>query len=178
MKISDWKGMIEMERKQKNTFFSIHPKSPIPPGKQKEFKGLHYYSPNPNYRFELRLFEHSEKKKVKMRYTRGEEQEFLLWGEFRFTIHDQLCVLQAYKRDLEKEGLFIPFKDGTSGSETYAAGRYLDLQPERDLSADGKWILDFNKAYNPWCAYSKKYTCPLIPSENWLEVSIKAGEKI
>ena len=67
--------------------------------------------------------------------------------------------------------------DVTSGKETYSAGRDLDLEPDRDRTAEGKWILDFNKAYNPWCVYSEDYTCPLVPPENWLEVPIRAGEK-
>jgi uncharacterized protein (DUF1684 family) len=75
------------------------------------------------------------------------------------------------------ERLFILFKDATSGKETYGAGRYLDLEAERDHTPDGRWILDFNRAYNPWCVYSKDYTCPLVPRENWLEVAIPAGEK-
>ena len=72
---------------------------------------------------------------------------------------------------------WVPFRDKTSGKETYGAGRYLDLEPERQRTAEGKWILDLNRAYNPWCAYSEAYTCPFIPPENWLEVPIRAGEK-
>ena len=73
------------------------------------------------------------------------------WGEFRFRIGDSECTLQAYKSDPYEERLFIPFKDATSGKETYGAGRYLDYQGER--TPEGKWILDLNRAYNPWCAY-------------------------
>lgn len=175
--ISEWKELLEMERRQKNTFFSIHPQSPIPPEKREGFEGLHYYPPDSDYRFELTLYEHPEKKKVEMVYTRGEEQEFTKWGEFRFKIDSQQRVLQAYKSDPAKEGLFVPFKDATNGKETYGAGRYLDLDPQRDLTTEGKWILDFNRAYNPWCAYSESYTCPFVPPENWLKVPICAGEK-
>ena len=65
----------------------------------------------------------------------------------------------------------------TSGKETYGAGRYLDLEADKDLTEEGKWILDFNKAYNPWCAYSEDYACTFTPPENWLKVPIYAGEK-
>jgi len=109
--------------------------------------------------------------------TKGQEREFLRWGEFRFTIGGEEQALQTYKSDPEEKRLFVPFKDATSGKETYGAGRYLDLEPESDLTPDGKWVLDFNKAYNPWCVYSKDYTCPVVPRENWLEVAIPAGEK-
>jgi uncharacterized protein (DUF1684 family) len=87
------------------------------------------------------------------------------------------CALQAYKSDPADDRLFVPFRDKTSGDETHGAGRYLDLEPERHLTADGTWILDFNEAYNPWCAYSDAYACPLVPPENWLPVPVWAGEK-
>ncbi len=177
MEISEWKERIQMEREQKDTFFSIHPQSPIPFNKREEFKGLDYYPPDPDYRFELKLNEYPEKRKIKMSYTRGEEQEFIRWGEFRFKIGGQEQVLQAYKSSPEEERLFVPFRDATSGKETYGAGRYLDLEAERHHTAEGKWVLDFNKAYNPWCAYSEKYTCPFVPPDNWLEVPMRAGEK-
>ena len=86
-------------------------------------------------------------------------------------------VLQAYRSDAEEEQLFIPFKDATSGQETYGAGRYLDLNAARNRTTDGKWILDLNGAYNPWCVYSEDYTCPFVPQENWLAVPVRAGEK-
>lgn len=86
-------------------------------------------------------------------------------------------MLQAYKRDVEEEQLFVPFRDATSGQETYGAGRYIDLDAARDRSADGKWVLDFNRAYNPWCVYSEDYTCPFVPQENQLAVPVCAGEK-
>lgn len=177
MEVSEWKELLKMEREQKDTFFSIHPQSPIPVEERGEFEGLDYYPPDPDYRFELELHEHPEKEKIKMSYTNGEEKEFLRWGEFRFKISGQQQVLQAYKSESEEERLFIPFRDETSGKETYGAGRYLDLEPQKNQTRQRKWILDFNRAYNPWCAYNKKYTCPFVPPENWLKVPIHAGEK-
>jgi uncharacterized protein (DUF1684 family) len=177
MKIHEWKGRLKMEREQKDTFFSIHPQSPIPLEEREKFKGLDYYPPNPDYRFELKLHEHSEKKRIKMSYTRGEEKEFLRWGELRFEIGGKEQVLQAYKSSPEEERLFVPFRDATSGKETYGAGRYLDLEPQIHLTVKRKWIIDFNRAYNPWCAYSEDYACPFVPPENWLKVPICAGEK-
>ena len=112
-----------------------------------------------------------------MAYTKGQERDFLRWGEFRFKVSDREQTIQVYKSDPAEERLFILFKDATSGKETYGAGRYLDLESDRDQTAEGKWILDFNKAYNPWCVYSENYTCPLVPPENRLEVPIYAGEK-
>lgn len=172
---SEWKKRIEMEREQKDTFFSIHPGSPVPMEERAHFEGLKYYPPDPEYRFELKLFEHLEKRKVTMAYTKGDEQEFVGSGEFRFQIGQKRLVLQAYKGSDQKDNLFVPFKDATCGKETYGAGRYLDL--DRDRIPEGKWVVDFNRAYNPWCAYSEQYTCPFVPPENWLEVQIRVGEK-
>lgn len=177
MEISEWKALVEREREMKDTFFAQHWQSPIPAKDRLRFQGLDYYPPDPDYRFELELHEHAEKKAVRMTYTKGNEGDFLRWGEFRFSIGGKEQAVQAYKSDPGAERLFILFRDATSGVETYGAGRYLDLDSERDRTAEGKWLLDFNKAYNPWCVYSEDYTCPLVPQENWLEVAIYAGEK-
>ena len=178
MEISEWKAKIEKEREVKDRFFrSRYPGSPIPFEDRAKFKGLDYFPPDPAYRFELELHEHEEKRAVRMAYTKGQERDFLRWGEFRFKVSDQEQTIQVYKSDLAEERLFILFRDATSGKETYGAGRYLDPKSDRDQTAKGKWILDFNKAYNPWCVYSENYTCPLVPSENRLEVPIYAGEK-
>jgi len=177
MEISEWKANLERARERKDAFFAQHWQSPIPAQDRPRFKGLEYYPPDPSYRFELELYKHPEKQAVRMAYTKGNEQDFLRWGEFRFKIAGKEQALQAYRSNPQEEMLFVPFRDATSGKETYGAGRYLDLEPERDRTQEGKWILDFNKAYNPWCVYSEAYTCPFVPMGNWLEVSIQAGEK-
>jgi uncharacterized protein (DUF1684 family) len=177
MAIDAWRAQIERGRREKDVFFAGHWQSPIPPEERSGFGGLDYYPPDPDLRFEIELHEHEERKAVRMAYTKGEERDFIRWGEFRFRIGGEECVLQAYKSDSEEEQLFIPFRDATSGQETYGAGRYLDLNAVRNRTADGKWILDFNRAYNPWCVYSEQYTCPYVPQENWLTVSVRVGEK-
>lgn len=177
MKISKWGNEIKMERKQKDIFFSSHPQSPIIAEETLGFEGLVYYPPDQKYRFELELHEHATKDTVNVQDTQGNERQFLRWGEFRFNIQDKECTLQAYKSDPSEERLFMPFKDATSGKETYGAGRYLDLESNQHQTKEGKWVLDFNKAYNPWCAYSENYACPFTPPENWLDVPLYAGEK-
>lgn len=107
---------------------------------------------------------------------KGNIREFLRWGEFQFKVGNEMSTIQAYKSNSEEERLFIPFRDVTSGKETYGAGRYLDLEL-KNFTKNDEWILDFNKAYNPWCAYSKDYACPFVPPENWLKTPIYAGEK-
>jgi len=177
MEITEWSNMIQEEREHKNVFFSSSYNSPIPLAQRRFFKELDYYPPNPDYRFVIELHEHDKKKMLKIEDTKGNEREFFRWGEFRFKIENKECSLQAYKGDPQEDRLFVPFRDKTSGNETYGAGRYIDLDYEEHYTTEGKWILDFNKAYNPWCAYSENYACPYIDPENWLDVPVRAGEK-
>jgi uncharacterized protein (DUF1684 family) len=100
----------------------------------------------------------------------------LRYGYFDFKVGDQICKLQVYRlEDASGVGasLFIPFRDSTSGQETYAAGRYIDLKE----NTSGVYDLDFNRAYNPYCAYNSEFSCPIPPAENTLRVAIRAGEK-
>ena len=87
----------------------------------------------------------------------------------RFDVAGERVALIAYEQGDE---LFIPFRDATSGKETYGAGRYVEAEP----LGGGRFTLDFNRAYNPYCAYNDAWRCPLPPSENWLAVAIRAGE--
>lgn len=126
----------------------------------------------------LELHEYDEKKTLRMETTHSNKQKYVRWGEFRFELDGKEHALKVYKHNLRDGQLFVPIRDATSGKETYGAGRYLDLEPERHLVGEGRWILDFNEAYNPFCAYSEAYTCPLVPPENWLDIPMYAGEKI
>jgi uncharacterized protein (DUF1684 family) len=179
LNVPEWKARLEREREEKNRFFILDPRSPIPREERSSLvgKGLSYFPLDQNLCFELTLNEHKEKKKIIVGTSRDGEREFIRWGEFRFEANGKHCVLQAYRSNRPEKNLWVPFRDETSGKETYGAGRYLDLEPEKQHTAEGKWILDFNRAYNPWCAYSEAYTCPFIPSENQLQVLIRAGEK-
>ena len=99
-------------------------------------------------------------------------------GEFRFALMGSPQRLTAYRianaRGETAEGLFVPFLDATTGTETYGAGRYLDLEPDDD----GTWTLDFNFAYHPSCVYDPRFSCPLTPSENRLGLRVAAGERL
>jgi uncharacterized protein (DUF1684 family) len=141
------------------------------------FEGLRYYPLDPSYRFELELHEHDEKRVVRVQTTHGGERELLQWGEFRFEIGEQACRLQAFKTHPGQERLLVPFQDGTSGLETYGKGRFLDLELKIHRTSEGRWILDFNEAYNPWCEYSDDFVCPFAPSQNWLNPPVRAGER-
>jgi len=172
----NYETRLREEREEKDRFFAEHPQSPIPADEREAFDGLAYFPPDPDYRFELPLAEHGEKEPVSVETTQEGEQEYLRWGEFAFEVGGEAVALQAYKSDPGEDRLWVPFRDDTSGEETYGAGRYLDLEAE-DRTAGGDWILDLNRAYNPFCAYSDAYECPLIPMENWLDIRIEAGER-
>ena len=177
MDVSRWKQRLEMGREEKDQFFASHPQSPLSLQDRRAFQGLAYWPPDPDYCFELELHEREDRKVMQVADTSGQQRSLWRWGEFRFELAGRQCTLQAYKGDPGEERLFVAFRDETSGRETYGAGRYLDLDPRRHLSREGKWVVDFNEAYNPWCAYSEDYACPFVPPENWLQVPIRAGEK-
>jgi len=177
MDLDGWKNLVEMERRQKDLFFASDPQSPLSMRDRRVFQGLAWWPPDSEYRLMLELHEHDEKEVIGVPDTGGQQRSLWRWGEFRFQLAGRECTLQTYKSDPHEERLFIPFRDVTSGKESHGAGRYLDLDPDRHRMEDGKWIVDFNEAYNPWCAYSEDYACPFVPPENWLEVAIRAGEK-
>lgn len=174
--MTSWRATLERERSEKDQFLAEHPQSPIPRGERAAFDGLDYFPPDAAYRFELPLHEFAERDTLTVETTRDGERTYHRWGQFRFDLEGQERTLTAYRSDPDEERLWVPFRDGTSGEETYPAGRYLDLDPG-DRTDDGRWVLDFNRAYSPFCAFSDAYECPLVPVENWLDVRVEAGEK-
>ena len=172
-----WADSIRQQREAKRDQFKNSPRSPLPDDQRgAAFLGLAYYEPDPAYRFVLPLEEHETKESVTVETTADGEQTYLRWSAFSFELDGETYTLQAYRPDREADRLWVPFRDATSGETTYGAGRYLDLEPYTHRVDDG-WILDFNAAYNPTCAYNHAYECPMIPPENWLDVRIEAGEQ-
>ncbi|MFP8956938.1 DUF1684 domain-containing protein [Natrialbaceae archaeon A-CW3] len=174
---SDWRHHIAHQREEKDRYFGANPHSPIPSDEREDFDGLAYFPIDEAYRFECELETYDESETVVVGTSTDGEREYLRWGSFTVTFDDEAVTIHAYKAEPEDDRLWVPFRDATSGEETYGAGRYLDLEREHHRTSDGTWILDFNEAYNPTCAYSEQYECPLPPMENWLEVPIEAGEK-
>lgn len=172
----DYADHVREQRTQKEQYFAENPRSPVPPADREDFPGLEYFPVDEDMRFELALYEHEDHETLTVETTTGNTQEYLRWGEFRFEVDGEAVSLQAYKGDPSEDRLWVPFRDETNAEETYGAGRYIDLERERHYH-DGVWVLDFNQAYNPTCAYNEAYECPLIPTENWLDVPIEAGEK-
>ena len=173
----EWADRISQQREAKRDHFKRSPRSPLPDDQRgTAFPGLAYYEPDPAYRFVLPLAEHDTKEPVAVETTADGEQTYLRWGAFTFELDGATYTLQAYRPDREADRLWVPFRDETNSETTYGAGRYLDLEPDTH-TIDGEWVLDFNEAYNPTCAYNHAYECPMIPPENWLDVRIEAGEQ-
>lgn len=162
-------------RAEKDEFFRSSPHSPIAAAHREGFPGLFYFGVDPDLCIGgLRLEPYSGPgpERLSIPTSDGGAREARRAGELRFVIGSEALRLTAY--DMGGGSLFVPFRDATSGSETYGAGRYLDLEAE----ADGTFTLDFNLAYFPFCAYSPLYSCPLTPAENILPVRIGAGERL
>ena len=165
--------MTELEefRKEKDAFFKSHLQSPLMPDQKKTFTGLNYFPENPALRLEVKVEEFPTKEAVVMQTSTGDVQKYQKFGKFKFTVEGQEAELTIYA---SPHGFFLPFVDSLAGTETYGAGRYLEPEPLKE----GKFRVDFNLAYNPYCAYNENFSCPLTPRENRLKVPIRAGEKL
>ena len=158
-------------RTSKDEFLAKDHHSPLTHDQRHTFSGLEYFSENPDLRLELVIEEFPQKETIEMQTSTGDVQQHLRYGKIHFEVNGQPVELTLYK---DAHGFFLPFADDLAGNETYGAGRYLE---PKALMGD-KVLVDFNYAYNPYCAYNDLYSCPLTPWENRLQVSIKAGEKL
>lgn len=158
-------------RKMKDDFFAHDGQSPLTPGQKKSFKGLIYFPYNLDLDLEVIVDEFPAKQRVEMQTTTGDIQVYERFGKFSFSVSDQNAELTVYHSD---DGYFLPFVDSLAGKETYPAGRYL----EPVLLGNNHFKVNFNLAYNPYCAYNEYWSCPLTPFENHLRVPIRAGEKL
>ncbi|HEX6223856.1 MAG TPA: DUF1684 domain-containing protein [Chryseolinea sp.] len=176
---SDQSGYIEeinKEREEKDRFMKTSRDSPFAP-KPEDYKGLVYYPPDPRYRIIADLTPIESKEIVTLTTNTGEEQRYQQYAFAEFDLdgyHHKLLILEVMDAGPFRGKLFFAFGDETSAVETYGAGRYLDLEK---VPGSRTITLDFNKAYNPYCAYASHYTCPLPPPQNLLSIAIKAGEK-
>lgn len=158
-------------RKAKDVFFKTDDQSPLSREQRKTFTGLRYFPENPNLRFEVSLEKTAAPERVAVATSTGDEQEFWHVGQIQFAVQGQKAALQVYQSTRGGD-YFIPFVDATAPEETYGAGRY--LEPEE--LPEGRLRVDFNRSYNPYCAYNDQWSCPLPPHENRLKVRLEAGE--
>ena len=172
-------------RHGRDELFRSHPQSPIEPGERGSFAGLHYFAHDPAYRLNAR-FEPDDGSELLID-TGGEDGavRYRRVGKLLFRLQGEGCRLTVLSLVQYAGGLFVPFRDATSGRETYGGGRYLfDTAKDTDglvleiTPGSSDVVIDFNYAYNASCAYSPLWACPLAPPENFLTVPVHAGELI
>jgi hypothetical protein len=169
---------IEEQRHEKDRAFKNGSDSPLPKKDKMNFQGLHYFPINLKFRFEGPIRRYEKGGTFDIIASDGEKRKTLRYGYFEFQLDGKAHRLQVYRLlDLPPQYshmLFVPFTDATSGRESYGGGRYLDLEERKD----NHYVVDFNVAYNPSCAYGKEgYSCPIPPKENHLPVRMEVGEK-
>lgn len=166
--------MTELEdfRHRKDIYLKSHPQSPLTPEQRMTFTQLNYFPENPALKLTVALTPDPQQPSVEMITSTGSVRSYRRIGHFTFQAGGQENRLHVYQ-DEEGGEYFLPFLDATSGHESYGSGRYVELEP----LAGGEFLVDFNMAYNPYCAYNEFWTCPIPPEENRVDARIEAGEK-
>jgi uncharacterized protein (DUF1684 family) len=167
---------IAAHRAEVERMFRDSPDSPIPPARRDELLPLAYFPIDPGYSAPAVLKLAEERPVFDMPTSTGKMRKMERVGVLEFTLRGQPQTLGAFVEagTGRVARLFVPFSDLTTGTETYAAGRYLDLDP----TSTGLYEIDFNRAYNPYCAYNETYDCPYPPPSNRLKVPVRAGERM
>ncbi len=167
-------------RADKDAYFRTAKGSPVPAAEREAFRGLPYYPVDESRRLDnlaLVPYEGEEPVRFEIPTSDGRLKPAERAGVFHFELGGTDCSLTAYRMaGGDGQTLFVPFLDATSGTETYGAGRYLDLDLEPE--DDGTYTLDFNLAYHPSCVYDPRFSCPITPAENRLQVRVEAGERL
>lgn len=174
----NWATELERHRGTKDDYFRRAADTPLSGEAKAGFAGLDYWEPDPEFYFLGDLRRHANPEPFEIITTSGEQRPCERFGWVSFPIDGQTRTLQVYRLlDIadEWEALLLPFRDATTGAETYPAGRYVDLEGP----PGGPYVLDFNRAYNPSCAYGDvaRFACPVTPPENRLDVRVEAGER-
>jgi uncharacterized protein (DUF1684 family) len=170
-----YREQILKERKDKDEF--MHSADGSPFGKEKAtFANLKYFPPDLRFRIQADLRPIEKREIVSLITSDANSQSYLTyaWAEFDFeNLHNRLLILEVLDEGPDRGKLFLAFADQTSANETYGAGRYLDIKKVPGASTI---TLDFNHAYNPYCAYVDSFSCPFPPKENVMKLAIRAGE--
>lgn len=170
--------ILEFQNKM-NLDFKDPEVSPLYDRHRKDFEGLDFFEPDTTFRIKAKLIKTPEPLTFLMPMTTNTKSTYLKYGLVYFSINNIDYQLEIYQDQLlfgeekYKDHLFLPFADLTNGNQTYTGGRYINLKVPKGDSI----IIDFNKAYNPYCAYNKKYACPIVPEVNTLQLAILAGVK-
>jgi len=174
-KAEDYGTKVAENRALKDESFRNSSDSPIPAAKKTTLLPLAYYPVDEMYAVPAELEMSQDRPRLKIPTSTGKLRDYERLGTLRFSLKGQRLQLTAFGEVGQRVSrLFVPFADTTSGEETYAAGRYLELDP----TATGIYVVDFNDAYHPFCYYNEEYDCPFPPAENRLDVPIRAGERL
>jgi len=174
----DWAAELRANREEKDRFFAEHKQSPIPPEEREEFDGLDYFEPDPDYRVDATVTVHDEPAPVDIETSDDRTVRYERIVTFQYELDDEQYELAGYRQPREEgRTIFVPFRDKTTGQQTYSGGRYMELEPEGALDDGDSVTIDFNLAYSPFCAFSETFSCPLPPEENWLDTAVEAGER-
>jgi uncharacterized protein len=171
IKGDDYVKQVLFERQKKNDAFSFSEGSPFE-NLRADFAGLKYFSVDTSYRVYGTLRKNETNLKIAVRATNGEERKMEYAGEILFVLKKQSYSLPVFFQDSAKKDFFIMFHDLTNGESTYQGGRFLETEAK-----ESGIILDFNKAYNPYCHYNHLYSCPIVPKESNIPLKVEAGEK-
>jgi hypothetical protein len=176
---ADPAGAWQHWRAVRDDLFRGHPQSPLPEEARASFGGVPYFDYDPSLRV-LAAIEPAEVAETQIGSSGEEAIAFRRFARARFELGGNELALELYWLTAYGGGVFVPFRDGTSGSETYGGGRYvLDTVKGSDLGMDAeRLVLDFNFAYNPSCSYDPRWVCPLSPPANRLPVEVHAGERM
>lgn len=178
--VIDYSAHIENIRAERNAEMKDSAESPLKENEIKKFKALNFYAIDQQYKVLVKFTRLKKQKKFKMKTSGTKTPEYIVYGYISFNLlgkSHKLFIYQNVELSKKKEFedyLFLPFTDNTNGSETYGGGRYIDLTIPKTTTF---WI-DFNLCYNPYCAYTTGYNCPVPPPENYLNIEVKAGEKL
>lgn len=174
-----WRAELQQHWEQKDHFFRNHRQSPVPRDAREEFDGIPYYEPDPSYRVEATVEHTDGADTIVMDTTADTEVEYERVARLRFELSGTEQELIAYQ-DAEGDGesLFVPFRDETSGGDTYGAGRYMEFELDAPIEEADSVTLDFNLAYHPFCVYNDAFVCPIPPAENTLSARVEAGEHL
>jgi uncharacterized protein (DUF1684 family) len=169
---SIYTASVNHERKQKDDAFAMSPNSPFR-DENGDFAGLRYYPVSPGWKIKCQWDKMGMGDTVLMRDTKGQQRIYTKAGTFLFRLKNLDCRIPAYFEDSAKTAFFIMFRDSTNSTETYQGGRYIAFH----YSGSDDIVLDFNRAFNPYCHYNHNYACPVIPASHFIPVYIHAGER-
>lgn len=177
---SSYQARIQAYQQKLNQEYRHPESSPLPDSVRSSFGGLPFFPIDTAYRIMAEVQLHPDAQVISMATSSGESRDYRPWGELRFRLKGSLCSLTVYQSERLRrmpgfqDRLFLPFADATNGRTTYGGGRYLVLQKTEQDSL----VLDFNKAYHPYCAYNPDYSCPIVPPRNRLDMAIPAGVRL